>query len=89
MDQNSLKFYAAELGAQIPTLDLHGFFPDQALEKLDIFIYQCVEKNADSARIIYGGGTGKLRAEVLETLKKYSVVSVVRDEGGSCVIIIK
>jgi len=87
MDKSSLKFFAAALGAKIPTLDLHGLYPDQALEKLDIFIYQCIEKNADSARIIYGGGTGRLRKVVLEKLREYSVVSDHQDEGGSCVIL--
>ncbi len=87
MKKNDLKFYAVELGAQIPTLDLHGFYPSDALEKLDIFIYQCVEKNADSARIIYGGGTGRLRQAVLEKLKMYSAINDYKDEGGSCIIL--
>lgn len=87
MDKNDLKYFAAQLGAKIPELDLHGLYPDQALEKLDIFLYQCVEKNADSARVIYGGGTGRLRDAVLERIKTYSIVSKCHDEGGSCIII--
>ncbi len=87
MKSNDLKFYAAQLGASMPTLDLHGFYPSAALDKMDIFIYQCVEKKADSARIIYGGGTGKLREAVLEKLKDYSVITGYQDESGSCVIL--
>ena len=87
MDKSGLKFFAAQIGAQIPTLDLHGFYPSAALDKLDIFIYQCVEKNVDSARIIYGGGTGRLCEAVLEKLKDYPVVTNYQDEGGSCVIL--
>lgn len=87
MDKNGLKFYAAQLGAKIPTLDLHGFYPSDALDKLDVFIYQCVEQNVDSARVIYGGGTGRLRDAVLAKLKDYAVVSGCQDEGGSCIII--
>lgn len=89
MDKNSAKFFAAELGAKIPALDLHGFYPDQALEKLDIFIYQCVENKEESARVIYGGGTGKLRDVVLKALQKYPIIIDFRDVGGSCLLIIK
>ena len=87
MKNDELKFFAAQLGAQIPTLDLHGFYPSDALDKLDIFIYQCIEKNADSARIIYGGGTGKLREIVLAKLKEYKVVTKFQEEGGSVVVL--
>lgn len=87
MNNNDLKFFAAEIGTSIPTLDLHGFYPDQALEKLDIFIYQCVEKNTNSARVIYGGGTGRLREAVLNYLKTHKVIVDHKDEGGSCIIL--
>ena len=87
MDKNSAKFFAAQIGAKIPTLDLHGFYPSDALEKLEIFLYQCIEKNADSARIIYGGGTGRLREAVLKYLKGHKVVTDYQDEGGSCVVL--
>jgi DNA-nicking Smr family endonuclease len=89
MDKNSAKFFAAEIGAKIPTLDLHGFYPDQALEKLDVFIYQCVQDREETARIIYGGGTGKLRDSVLGALKKYPAIVDYQDVGGSCLLIIK
>lgn len=87
MNQNSSKFFAAQLGAKIPTLDLHGFYPSVALEKLDIFLYQCIEKNAGSARIIYGAGTGKLRQIVLNSLKKYSMVIDYEEQSGNCIIL--
>lgn len=87
MDKNNAKFFAAEIGATIPTLDLHGFYPNDALEKLDIFIYKCVEQKADSARIIYGGGTGRLRDAVLENIKNYPIINDHKEEGGSCIIL--
>lgn len=87
MNKNSAKFFAAEIGAKIPTLDLHGFYPSDALDKLEIFVYQCVEKNTGSARIIYGGGTGRLREAVLNHLEKIKVVVDYQDEGGSCIIL--
>ena len=39
-NKNEELFFAAELGADIPELDLHGFYPDEALEKLEIFLYR-------------------------------------------------
>ncbi|MFA6548287.1 MAG: Smr/MutS family protein [Candidatus Magasanikbacteria bacterium] len=87
MKNDELKFYAAQLGAKIPELDLHGLYPSDALEKLDIFIYQCVEKNTDSARVIYGGGTGKLREVVLEKLKGCKAVKNYQEEGGSVIVL--
>jgi len=87
MGKNDLKFFAAQIGTEIPTLDLHGFYPSDAIEKLDIFIYQCVEKNVDSARIIYGGGTGKLGKAVLEKIKDHPAAGDYQDEGGSCVVL--
>jgi len=38
-------------------------------------------------RVIFGGGTGKLREEVLDYVKKHPLVENVVDEGGSCVIL--
>ncbi len=87
MDKDSLKFYAAELGAKIPTLDLHGFYPSDALDRLDIFIYKCVEINSESARIIYGGGTGKLREVVLKKIKENKVIHSYQEEGGSVIVL--
>jgi len=87
MKSDDVKFFAAQLGAQIPTLDLHGLYPIDALEKLDIFIYQCIEKNANSARIIYGGGTGKLREVVLNKLKNNQAINNYQEEGGSAIVL--
>ena len=87
MNKDQIKFYAAQLGAKIPTLDLHGFYPNDALDKLDIFLYQCVENNYDSARVIYGGGTGKLREVVVDKLKVHKAVKNYSEEGGSAVVL--
>jgi len=89
MNNKDIKFFAAEIGAEIPTLDLHGFYPEVALEKMDYFLYQCLEKKQNMARIIYGGGTGKLKEEVIKALKKFSIVTDYRDSGGSCIIMIE
>ncbi|MBU0546014.1 Smr/MutS family protein [Patescibacteria group bacterium] len=82
-----LKFFAAELGANMPELDLHGEFPSDALERLELFLFDCHDRAEKMARIIYGGGAGVLRSAVLERLKKHPMVGDYRDMGGSCVII--
>lgn len=83
------KFFAAELGAQIPELDLHGNYPDEAVEKLDIFISDLIYKKENIGRVIYGGGTGKLREIVLSRVQKSPLVKEYKDEGGSCLVLIE
>jgi DNA-nicking Smr family endonuclease len=88
MKSNSyLKFFAAELGVEMPELDLHGMFPDEALEKMELFLYDCHEHGEKMARIIYGGGAGVLERAVLGRLKKHPIVGDFKDMGGSCVVI--
>lgn len=87
MNNREAKIFAADLGADIPELDLHGFYPDEALEKLEQFLYSCYKKKIKMARVIYGGGTGKLRDVVLEHLQKHPQVEDVVDRGATCVIL--
>ena len=85
MDNKQAKIFAASLGAEMPELDLHGFYPAEALEKLELFLF--ANKDKQMCRVIYGGGTGKLREEVLAYLKKHPMVEGVVEEGGSAVIL--
>lgn len=85
---NEYKFLAAELGAKIPELDLHGFYPDEALEKLEIFLYENLIIKEKMVRIIYGGGTGKLREVILSCLAEHKAVEEYRDQGGHCIVIL-
>lgn len=87
MNIDKYKFYAAELGADIPELDLHGMFPDEALEKMEIFLYDCQARQEKMARIIYGGGTGVLCRTILTRLDKHPIIREFKDAGGSCVVI--
>lgn len=87
MNNREAKIFAADLEADIPELDLHGFYPDEALEKLEQFLYSCYKKKIKMARVIYGGGTGKLRDVVLEHLQKHPQVEDVVDRGATCVIL--
>jgi dsDNA-specific endonuclease/ATPase MutS2 len=85
MDNKQAKIFAASLGAEMPELDLHGFYPDEALEKLELFLFD--NKDRQMCRVIYGGGSGKLREVVLDYLKKHPLVEDVIEEGSSCFIL--
>ena len=85
MDSKQAKIFAASLGAKMPELDLHGFYPDEALEELELFLFE--NKDKQMCRVIYGGGTGKLREVVLMSLTKHPMVEDVVEEGSSCVIL--
>ena len=85
MNNKQAKIFAASLGAEIPELDLHGFYPDEALEKLELFLFD--NKDKQMCRVIYGGGTGKLREVVLDSLKKHPMVEDVVEEGGDCIVL--
>lgn len=88
MKTSDAKFFSAELGAKIPTLDLHGFYPVEALDKMEIFLYDCSQKNEDMCRIVYGGGTGKLQEEILKEIQTHPLVKEFKEQGGSCVVLI-
>ncbi len=88
MDNKQAKIFAAEIGADIPVLDLHGFYPSEALEKIEMFVYGIYKSKEEIGRIIYGGGTGVLRQEVLQYLEKHPLVEDVVEEGGSCLVML-
>lgn len=88
LSNDEYKFYAAELGAEIPELDLHGNYPDVAVEKLEIFISDLVFNKENIGRVIYGGGTGKLREIVLNVVKKSQLVKEWKEGSGSCLVLI-
>ena len=85
MNNKQAKIFAAELGAEMPELDLHGLYPVEALEKLELFLFK--NKDEQMCRIIYGAGTGKLREVVLEVLKKHPMVEDVVENGGNCIVL--
>ena len=88
MNNKQAKIFAAEIGADIPVLDLHGFYPSEALDMIDPFVYGIYKNKEQVGRIIYGGGTGVLRREVLQYLQKHPLVEDVVEEGGSCIFLI-
>ena len=88
MDNTQAKIFAAELCDDLPTLDLHGFYPQEALDKLELFLFDKYEFGAQTLRIIYGGGKGILKEKVLAYLKNHSLVDTIKDDGGACIVIL-
>lgn len=86
---DDLRLFAAQLRHDLPTLDLHGLYPDVALEQLELFLYNEYEKKETAARVVYGIGTGKLRAAVLDALRKNDLVESVTENDGSCTILLR
>lgn len=74
--------------ANIPKLDLHGLYPDEALNRVDVFLYDRYKKKLASSEIVYGIGGGVLRKKVLEFLKEHPLVSKIEEEAGRCKIIL-
>lgn len=87
MNNKEAKIFAVELGVQMPELDLHGFYVEEALSKLESFLYKSYQEKTAMARVIYGFGTGKLGEEVLAYLKKHPLVGEAVEGVGSCVVI--
>ncbi len=70
--------FAAELG-HVPTIDLHGQTPDQAISLLDAFLnHECLQ-GTEAVKIIHGRGSGKLRTAVLAFLKEHPLAHLVKD----------
>lgn len=88
MDNITAKLFAAEMDEKIPTLDLHGFYPKEATVRLDVFLYENFNKKVSAVRVIYGAGTGRLRASVLDILDRHGLVAGHSDEGSSVVVVL-
>ncbi len=55
---------------QFPTLDLHGFDRDSARVKINEFIQDNVTMGNEFITIVHGVGSGILKQETLETLRR-------------------
>ncbi len=86
MNNNEAKIFAAQLRDDLPTIDLHGLYPSEALVKLELFIYDHFLLKHEFLKIIYGGGTGVLREKVIQYLHTRSFVGTLLEQGGSCII---
>jgi DNA-nicking Smr family endonuclease len=88
MNQDEAKIFAAQIGANIPELDLHGLFPSEAVEKLEGFLYNNYLKKKSIVKIIYGVGTGKLKNEILSYLSGHPLIKKLTEEDGHCLVIL-
>lgn len=77
---------AAEIRSKKPELDLHGFQPEQAADKIDVFLNDHYE-GSDSVDIIYGIGTGKMRRTALQFLNEHPLVEDVIVHAGHCTVV--
>ncbi len=79
----------ASIGADLPVIDLHisGTITD-ALITLDQELARLSLRHVSACRVIYGIGEGKMRAAVLQELKKHPLVRGIQEEvsGGSAII---
>ena len=89
MNNDEAKIFAAQIGAEIPELDLHGYFPVEALEKLEAFIYSSCKIKATIIRVIYGLGTGRLRQEIVNYLEVHPLIDKIVEESGSALVLLK
>ncbi|HLD31925.1 MAG TPA: Smr/MutS family protein [Patescibacteria group bacterium] len=88
MDEREALIFAAQIGADIPEVDLHSILPDQALEVVEHFVYQSYQEKKKMGRVIYGGGTGRLGETVRDYLKKHPLVQEVVEESASCLVLL-
>lgn len=74
-------------------LDLHGFTVEEALPRLDDFVYNAFSSGFRTLCINHGHGSGILRQAVHRELKKKSLVKSFRSgdrfEGGKGVTIVE
>ena len=88
MNNLEARKFAASITPNLKILDLHGHYPSEALDKLELFIFHSRSVGELELRVVYGGGTGRLKDAVLEYASKHNLVEEVVDEGGSCILIL-
>jgi len=88
MDNREVRIFSASINPNLPTLDLHGHYPSEALDELELFIFHSRSVNEFEVRVVYGGGTGKLKSAVLEYARAHKLVEEIVDEGGSCILLL-
>ncbi len=92
MDKTEAKIFAAELGVKMPEMDLHEKYPHEIENEVKSFVLENYNLDKEMVRIIYGGGTGKMREAVLEILNQESLQSIIANidvKEGSCVVVYK
>jgi dsDNA-specific endonuclease/ATPase MutS2 len=88
MNQKEAKLFAAQLRTDMPTVDLHGLYPDDALQKLELFLFEYVTAREDVLKIVYGIGTGVLKKRIIECLHKHPLVDTIEEAEGHCIVLL-
>jgi dsDNA-specific endonuclease/ATPase MutS2 len=88
MHDTDAKRLALSLRADLAEIDLHGFYPDEAVGKLDVFLYDQISAGCDGVKIIYGAGTGRLKSAALDYLHDHPLIDILIDEGGYAVALL-
>lgn len=74
------------------TIDLHGEFVEEGIERLDRFLDQAMLSIQNDVKVIHGHGGGRLKSAVRTYLKTSPYVSETRSgepwEGGDAVTIV-
>lgn len=73
-NQDESLFFAAEMGADVPELDLHGLSRREAEYELDRFIDRQFAGGEKVLRVVHGRGTGTLRRFIHGFLAKHDQV---------------
>jgi DNA mismatch repair protein MutS2 len=82
-----MKKSTVSLSGYSPELDLHALTVEQAISRLDDFLYEAYAAGWGQVRIIHGKGTGVLKLETRRYLAHHSLVRRCNDadsfHGGS------
>lgn len=92
MEKHEAQIFAAELVLNIPQLDLHEKYPHEIIDEVKLFLLENYNNDEEMTRIIYGGGAGKMREEVLDILESKEMKSIIESKDvkeGSCVVVFK
>lgn len=79
---------SASLRRDLPELDLHGLYSSDALHRLELWLFELSQSPEKEARVIFGGGTGKLGEIVKKTLTEHPLIEQIVDEGASCLVLL-
>jgi DNA-nicking Smr family endonuclease len=80
------KIFAAELRTDMPSIDVHGHYPDNLSARLDQFIY--THRNESSLQVIHGHGKGVLKQKVLDICRNHPLIDAVVEKNGYVLLII-
>ncbi len=78
---------AAQLSTDLPTLDLHGLYPAEALDSLELFLYNAYQSGTSAVHVVCGIGSGQLASQVVECLRNHPLVDEVFQEAGKCIVL--